>query len=183
MPKLPEILKRELLTESRLFAIEELHLRFSNGAERIYERLRKPPVSAVLLVPMLDPDTVLLVREYGAGTESYQLGCAKGAVGFDEDIWHAANRELMEEVGYGAHRFTELKRMTLSPSYMGHEIVACLAEGLYPQALSGDEPEPLEVVPMPLAALDEWVGREDLTEARSIAALYLARARLRGERT
>lgn len=179
MPKLPEILKKELVTTSRLFGIEELHLRFANGAERIYERLRKPPVQAVMIVPLLDAETVLLIREYGAGTENYQLGLPKGAVDFAEDMREAANRELMEEVGYGARRLTELKRMTLSPSYMGHEISVFLAEDLYPERREGDEPEPIEVVPMKLADLERWVMRDDFSEARSIAALFMVRERLR----
>ena len=36
----PEILKRELVAESRLFKVESVHLRFANGAERVYERMR-----------------------------------------------------------------------------------------------------------------------------------------------
>ena len=171
MAKLPKILKKELITRSRLFGIEELHLRFSNGAERVYERLRNPSIQAVLVIPVLDDDTVLLIREYGAGTESYELGLPKGALEPDETLEQGANRELMEEVGYGANDMTVLKRLTLSPSYMGHYLTVLLAENLYPCQLEGDEPEPIEVVPMRLAELDEWVWRDDLTEARSIAAL------------
>jgi len=50
-----------------------------------------------------------------------------------------------------------------------------LAENLYPSQLEGDEPEPLELVKWPMADLHELVGREDCTEGRAIAALYLAR--------
>jgi ADP-ribose diphosphatase len=71
--------------------------------------------------------------------------------------------------------------MTLSPGYMGHRLTVVLARDLYSSRLEGDEPEPIEVVPMPLASLEEWVWREDLTEARSIAALYLVRDILRAE--
>jgi len=175
MAKLPEILKKELIMKTRLFGVEELHLRFSNGVERVYERLRTPPVRAVLIVPMLDADTVLLIREYGAGTERYELGLPKGALDADETVEQGANRELMEEVGYGARDLTVLKDLTLSPSYMGHHITVVLAENLYPARLEGDEPEPIEVLPISLAVLDEWVWRADFSEARSLAALYMVR--------
>jgi ADP-ribose diphosphatase len=175
MAKLPQILKKELIARSRLFGVEELHLRFSNGVERVYERLRNPPVQAVLVIPVLDNDTILLIREYGAGTESYELGLPKGALEPDETLGQGANRELMEEAGYGARDITVLKRLTLSPSYMGHYLTVVLAENLYPARLEGDEPEPIEVVPMRLSEIDDWVWRDDFTEARSIAALYLAR--------
>src|SRR5690606_21124984 len=87
----------------------------------------------------------------------------------------AANRELMEEAGYGARQFTELKKLSLSPSYMGHLIHIVLAEDLYEKRLPGDEPEPIEVFEHPLEDIDSLIANEDFTEARSLAALYMAR--------
>ena len=123
----PEILDTRLVAKSRLFGIEEMHLRFSNGEERTYERLRTPPIAGVMCVPMLDRDTVVLIREYGAGVEDYQITLPKGAYEHGEDWRDAANRELKEEAGYGAGKLTLLKRMTLSPGYMGHHITVALA--------------------------------------------------------
>lgn len=179
MAKLPEILKKSLVAKSRFFAIEEMALRFSNGVERTYERLATPPIQAVMVVPLLDEDTVLLIREYGAGVHEYQLGLPKGALDAGETYEQGANRELKEEAGYGARQLRLLKEMTLSPSYMGSKLTVVLAEDLYPERLVGDEPEPIEVVPMKLAELEQWVWRDDLTEARSIAALYLVRDLIR----
>jgi ADP-ribose diphosphatase len=175
MEQKPEILDSKLVARSRLFGIEELHIRFSNGEERTYERLRTPPIAAVMCVPMLDDDTVVLIREYGAGLENYQLTLPKGAYEHGEDWRQAADRELKEEAGYGARQLTLLKNMTLSPGYMGHQIKAVLAEDLYPERLEGDEPEPLEVLTWKLSELDALVAREDMTEARVIAALYMVR--------
>lgn len=175
MPVLPQILKRRETAKTRLFRVEELLLRFGNGVERIYERLCHPPHGAVMIVPMLDDETVLLVREYGAGVEEYQLGLPKGACNAGEDRLAAANRELMEEVGYGAHQLEFIKSITLSPAYMSHDIDVVLARDLYKKQLPGDEPEAIEVVPWSLSNLDSLVFRSDFTEGRSIAALYIIR--------
>ncbi|MFZ5757378.1 MAG: ADP compounds hydrolase NudE [Pseudomonadota bacterium] len=175
----PEIRSRRIVARSRLFAVEELEMRFSNGVERTYERLLTPPIPAVLVVPLLDPETVLLIREYGAGVERYELSLPKGARDAGESVIETANRELMEECGYGARTLEPLTELTLSPGYMGHRIVVVLAEDLYPQRIEGDEPEPIEVVPWPLADIDALVAREDFSEARSLAALYLVRDRQR----
>lgn len=179
MAKLPEILKKTIITQSRFFAIESLHLRFSNGVERQYERLRPGRGGAVMVVALQDADTVLMIREYGAGVENYTLALPKGGLEPNETAEQGANRELQEETGFAARVFTPLKTLTLSPSYMSSQLVVMLAEDLYPSRLVGDEPEVIEVVPMPLSQLDEWVWREDITEARSIAALYMARELLR----
>jgi ADP-ribose diphosphatase len=50
-----------------------------------------------------------------------------------------------------------------------------LAENLYEETAEGDEPEPLEIVPKKLSDLDQLTYNEDLTEARSILALYMVR--------
>ena len=176
----PTILKTETLAQSRLFQIEALHLAFSNGTEVHYERLVSTnPYGAVLVVPMLDDDTVLLVREYAAGVHRYELSLPKGKVDAGEEILQAANRELMEEVGYAATELELLSKLTLAPGYLGHSTHIVLAHGLFPQRLDGDEPEELEVVPWQLSRLDELLAREDCTEARTIAALFMTRERLR----
>ena len=66
----PKILKQELVAESRLFKVESLHLRFTNGTERIYERMQGGHRGAVMLVPLLDDETLgITVR----GVERYRL--------------------------------------------------------------------------------------------------------------
>jgi len=58
---------------------------------------------------------------------------------------------------------------------MTHATHVVLARDLYPSCLPGDEPEELEVVRWPMAELAELVQRDDCTEGRTIAALYIAR--------
>ncbi|MCG5500137.1 ADP compounds hydrolase NudE [Ectothiorhodospira lacustris] len=179
MPEKPSILNRRTIARSRLFHVEEMELLFANGARRCFERLVGSGHGAVLIVPMLDPDTVLMIREYAAGTQCYELALPKGRVEPGEDLLDAANREIMEEVGYGAHTLTRLTAFTVAPGYLSHTTHIILAQDLYPERRPGDEPEDIEVVPWRLSELDRLISREDCTEARSIAALYLVRDRLK----
>lgn len=170
----PRILHTETIARTRLFEIEQRQLRFSNGVEVRYERVVGAARGAVLVIPMLDDRTVLLIREYAAGVHRYELGLPKGLVEAGEDILQAANREMMEEVGYGARRLQALRPLSLAPGYFDFTTHVVLARGLYPQRAEGDEPEAIEVVPWRLDQLDELLGRDDFTEARSIAALFMA---------
>ena len=76
-----------------------------------------------------------------------------------------------------AHQWKDsyIEQQNAHPPYFSHVTDIILAEDLYPQRLDGDEPEPIDVVPWSLSQLDELLLREDCTEARSIAALYMAR--------
>ncbi|WP_110667769.1 ADP compounds hydrolase NudE [Salinicola halophilus] len=178
----PSVLARRDVAESRLFAIEEIELRFANGAERTFERLKGKGHGAVMLVAMPDPDHVLLIREYAAGLDDYALTLPKGLVDPGEDIVTAANRELMEECGFGARRLEPLVELTLSPNTMDHRMQVMLASDLYPQRLTGDEPEPLIVETHAIDDIVGLLGRDDFHEARTIAALFIARETLRRER-
>jgi ADP-ribose diphosphatase len=175
MPTKPRILNSRTLAKTRLFQIEQIDLRFANGVETRFERLISPPQGAVLIVPMLDADTFLLVREYAAGIDRYELSLPKGRIEHGEETLCAANREIMEEVGYGANSLHHLTSFSLAPGYLGHFTHVVLARELYPQKTVGDEPEPLEVVPWRMSELHRLLEREDCTEARSIAALFMAR--------
>ena len=182
MRKKPEILKTSTLARTRLFQVEQLDLKFSNGVETRYERLIGTSEGAVLVVPMLDADTFLLIREYAAGVDRYEVAFPKGRIEPGESVLAAANRELMEEVGYGARDLLQLTSLSLAPGYLGHYTHIVLARGLYPEKLTGDEPEEIEVLPWSLGRMGELMARADFTEARSIAALFLAREYMVNER-
>ncbi|MFS8442212.1 ADP compounds hydrolase NudE [Xanthomonas campestris pv. raphani] len=172
--RLPTIHKITDLGEGP-FRRQQLDLEFSNGERRLYERQLSQGHGAVVVVPMLDAQTVLLVREYAAGVHRYELGLVKGRIDAGETPEHAADRELKEEAGYGARQVQVLRAMTLAPTYMSHQSWLVLARDLYPERLPGDEPEELDVIPWPLARLDELMLREDFSEGRSLAALFIAR--------
>lgn len=177
MPNKPDIIKTRTVAHSELFEIEQVDLKFSNGELRCFERISGKRPGAVLIIPILDANTLLLVREYCIGTEDYQLGFPKGLLEVGENPLEAANRELMEEVGYGARDLQALKQMNTAPGHLKGQMQVVLAQDLYPKKLPGDEPEEIEVVPWRLDNLSALMDRDDFTEARSIAALYFIKDR------
>nr|WP_086938391.1 ADP compounds hydrolase NudE [Thaumasiovibrio occultus] len=178
--KKPTILEKQVVAESQLFKIESLSLRFANGAERVYERMKPSGRHAVMIIPVTEQGDLLLVREYAAGTENYELGFAKGLIDPGESAEEAANRELKEEIGFGARSLLPLKEVILAPGYFSSRMTLFLARDLYPEQLEGDEPEPLQVVKWPLAQADELLTHADFAEARSIVGLMLAQKALAG---
>lgn len=138
--------------------------KFSSSERRRYRRLRSQGHGAVVVVPMQDEDTVLLVREYAAGMHRYELGLVKGRIDAGETPEQAADRELRKKPA-SARAASTCCVLTLAPTYMSHQSWLVVAEDLYPERLPGDEPEELEVVPWKLQDLDRLMLREDFRKA------------------
>lgn len=166
----PVIESTQLTTRSRLYEVESVHLRFSNGEERDYERLKTRVTKAVMVVPIHE-DQLVLIREYCVGVEEYLLGFPKGLIDPGETNLEAANRELMEEANLGARTLEFKTTLTMNPGYSNLLTDVIVARDLYPASLPGDEPEPLEVVYWPLNKIQELLARSDFNESRSVAAL------------
>ncbi len=175
MAEPPRILSRRELVRTRLFRVQGVELAFANGQQRQYEYLEGSHFRSVAVVPLFDDGQVMLVREYAAGRHDYELGLPKGRVEEGESYEAGANRELQEEIGFAAGRLDLVKMLSLSPAYMSHRTAIVLARELRPSRLPGDEPEPIETLRWPLDQLEALLERDDFSEARSIAALYMVR--------
>lgn len=178
--KLPQITASRQMAKSQLFTIDQIDLTFSNGEQRQFERMEGNGRGGVMIVPMLDKETMLLVREYCAGTHSYELGFPKGLIDPGEQAEQAANRELKEEIGFGSHHLTLLQKVITAPTFFSAKMDIFIAEELYPEQLVGDEPEPLEIVQWKISDYKELLAAPDFNEARSVAALMLVVDKLRG---
>ncbi|MBD8145705.1 ADP compounds hydrolase NudE [Pantoea agglomerans] len=174
IPKKPDILNITAVARSRLFTIESVDLTFSNGAHRVYERMKPSEREAVMIVPIID-DHLILIQEYAVGLETYELGFPKGLIDSGETVNEAAVRELKEEVGFGADELTMLGKLTMAPSYFSSKMNIVVAEGLYAEKLEGDEPEPLIVHRWPLSDMMSLLDEPDFREARNVSALFMAR--------
>jgi len=171
--KVPTILAENIAAQSRIFTVQSQELEFSNGTQVSYERLLGSTDGAVLIIPLMDDDHILLIREYGAGVGRYELGFPKGKVDPGETWREASIRESQEEVGHLPNEVRLLDSVSLAAGYMSHVTHIVLATGLSPQQAEGDEPEPLEVVKWPLANWHDLLAHPDFSEGRAYAALML----------
>ncbi len=172
--KVPTILSLETCAQSRLFTIERVQLRFSNGIEREYERMKNHGHGAVMVVPYLNDETLLLIEEYACGTHRYELGFPKGLIDKGETPEQAANRELKEEIGYGAKKLTALKSLAMAPTYFASNMHIFIAQDLYQERLEGDEPEELTVVEWAASDVSGLLANNRFTDGRCVASLLMA---------
>lgn len=179
-PTLPQILDVKTVAKTRIFEVQSVDLRFSNGEERIYERLTPQRRSSVMIIPIYQ-DNLVLVKEYAVGSERYELTFPKGSVDVGELPQESANRELQEEIGFGAKSLTLLRSLYSSPSHMYGLMHVFVAQDLYPSWLEGDEPEPLQLVYYPLNQIDTLLQDPTFAESRNLAGLFLLREYLHAQ--
>jgi len=150
------------------FTLEEVEL---PSGERIeLEMLSHPGAAAV--VPFLDEDRILLLRQYryAVGGTIWEIPAGKLDPG--EDPESCAARELEEETGYRAGRIEKTGVILTSPGFTDERIHLFCAydlKGGRPQHEIGEQIE-LHEIPFNEALI--MIERGDLTDAKSIVALY-----------
>lgn len=174
--QLPLVENRREHQASRIFRIESMDLTFSNGQKATYERIMGGR-GAVMAVPF-DGSNFYMTVEYCGGVMDYQLGLVKGKIDKGETPEQAVVRELSEEIGFSSSKITLLKNeMTVAPGMLSLKMYPFLCEDLFACKVdSGDEPEPIDLVKLPINEVKELVFDPSsvLTEGRTIAALALA---------
>jgi ADP-ribose pyrophosphatase len=147
-----------------------------DGQEAVREYLTHP--GAVAIVALLDDGRVLLERQYRYPIAKACIEIPAGKLDPNENPLLCAQRELAEETGYTATKWSYIRRIHPVISYSTEFIDIYLAEGLVPGASHLDEEEFLDVFAAPLEQLIAWVEEGEITDVKTtISAYWLDRYR------
>ncbi len=161
----------EVLLKARRFNVERRQVDIPGHGTVDRELVVHP--GAVLILPLLDDATVVMIHNYrfSAGTELLELPA--GTLEPPEPPIACAARELEEETGYVAAQIEPLCRFYTSPGFTNELMECFVATGLRQTAQATEPGEQIRVEPMPLtAALNACVdGR--IIDGKTIAALQV----------
>lgn len=147
-----------------------------NGENAIREYLTHP--GAVAVVAILDDGRVLLERQYRYPIAKACIEIPAGKLENGEDHLLCAKRELEEETGYKAKKWSYIRRIHPVISYSTELIDIYLAEDLIPGKSHLDDEEFLDVFAAPLEQLIGWVEDGEITDVKTtISAYWLDRYR------
>ena len=147
-----------------------------NGDEAVREYLTHP--GAVAIVAILDDGRVLMERQYRYPIAKACLEIPAGKLDPSEDHLVCAKRELEEETGYTAKKWSYIRRIHPVISYSTEFIDIYLAEGLVPGKSHLDEEEFLDVFAASIDQLLAWVEEGEITDVKTtISAYWLDRYR------
>jgi ADP-ribose diphosphatase len=137
----------------------------------------------VALVPILD-DQILLVRQFRIAVDDYLLEIPAGKREGREPPDHRAVLELQEETGYRAGKLQLLASYYSSAGFTNERMFIYLATGLVADRRAPDPGEQIEVVPVPLAGVQEMISDGRIIDAKTIIGIRELLARpdlLQGE--
>lgn len=129
---------------------------------------------ALGIVPIDAEGNTWLVGQYRYPLNEYSWEIPMGGGLLELDVLESAQRELKEETGLTAARWTRIARLHTSNSVTDEEGFVYLAEGLSQGALEPEETEDLRLWKLPLAEAIQMVMDDRITDGISVAGLLKA---------
>ena len=149
--------------------------RYADGTEVTRDKVWHPGAVGIIA---LDDEHVWLTRqprEVIAASASLEIPAGKLDVPGEPPL-ETAKRELAEEIGKHAEQWEELLAFYTSTGFSDERVWLYLATGLSDSpAVEVDEDERIEIVPWPLASLDEAIAACE--DSKSLIALLWLAAR------
>ncbi len=127
---------------------------------------------AVAIVPIDNVGNTWLVGQARYTLDAWSWEIPMGGAPLDQPALDAARRELKEETGLLAERWTELLRVHTSNSITDESGIAWVAEELTEGEPDFDETEALQIRKLPLREAVGMARRGEITDAVSLAALF-----------
>jgi ADP-ribose pyrophosphatase len=170
-----KILQNKLHYQGRKFSFNVDRIELPNGVTGEWECIHHP--GGAMAVPITNDGKLVLVKQYRFPTQGRILEFPAGTLEVGEDPATTIAREIEEETGYRASKWTNLGEFFLAPGYCDEIIYAYLAQDLEQLAVqpAGDEDEDITVVLMTPAEFEAAIERGDSIDAKSIAGYFLAR--------
>ncbi|MBB6142407.1 ADP-ribose pyrophosphatase [Silvibacterium bohemicum] len=166
----------EVAYKGPLFSVikEEVH---EPGTEPVNRDVIRHNGSVVILAvddskSKKDP-FIVIERQYRHAAGQYLYEVPAGKVDGDEERLAAAKRELIEETGFRAKKWTKLTRYFASPGFLGEWMQVYLAEGLTPGEAQPEPDEKLEIYLVRLSEVLRLIDAGEIRDGKTLVSVML----------
>jgi ADP-ribose pyrophosphatase len=160
----------------RIIDVSTERLRYGNGREYDLDFVRHPGAAAVVAID--GGGRVCVVRQYRHGVTDFLWEIPAGKLDAGEPPEVCAVRELAEETGVKARRWTSMGQFLPAPGIFSEVIHLYLARDLVIGTAAPDADEELEIRWMPIADAAEKVLRGEWNDGKTALALWRAQFHL-----
>jgi len=172
----PKVVASVPVHDGRVIHVSTERLRYANGREYDIDYVRHPGAAAVVAID--GANRVCFVRQYRHGIQDFLWEIPAGKLDAGEPPEVCAVRELQEETGVAARRWTPLGVYIPAPSIFTELIHLYLARDLNLGAASPDADEELELKWLPLDQAIGHVLRGEWNDGKTAMALLRAQFQL-----
>lgn len=169
----------ETVFQGKLMHAKRDLVRLANGHETTREYLVHP--GAVLIVPLLDDGRLVFERQFRYPLGRSFIELPAGKIDPNEYPLQTGQRELLEETGYTARQWRHLTTLHPCIGYSDERILIYLATGLRAGNHNRDHDESLEVFTMTLSDAMDAMRRGEITDGKTMIALFWAEKHLNGD--
>ena len=153
--------------------VEEYQVINPRGGNGIYGKV-KFKNKAIGIIPVDDAGNTWLVGQYRFTLDEYSWEIPMGGGSIGVPILESAKRELKEETGFTASKWTEIMRIHTSNSVTDEEGFIFLAEELTAGETDFDDTEDLEIMKLPFKEAYQMVLEGKITDSLSVAGILKA---------
>jgi ADP-ribose diphosphatase len=180
--KKAEILSSKTVFQGPAFSVSSDRVREPGGIIARRDVVRHSGSAVILAVDDSGPEPrILLERQYRYAANDYLWELPAGRVDPGEKALAGAKRELLEETGYRASRWTQALFFYPSPGFLDETMTVYLARGLTAGDAQPEEDESIECQLTPLSHALAMVRSGQIRDGKTIASVLWLAERLRGE--
>jgi len=175
-----KLVEKQLIYDGKKVRVELHHLENEEGKRHRREVVVHP--GAVVVLPFLDADTILLIRNRRYAVGQILVELPAGTLDKGEDPMNCAGRELLEETGYLATRLQPLTNFFSSPGILTERMYAFAAYDLEKRSPALEEGEEIEVMPKKFDEAIDMIRLGQIPDAKSIVTLLAYERFFRGRK-
>jgi ADP-ribose pyrophosphatase len=165
------LIEKQVIYSGKKVRLEVHTLESDEGKRSAREIVIHP--GAVVILPFLEPDRILLIRNRRYSVGQILVELPAGTLEKGEQPMNCAGRELVEETGYLAKRLQPLGNFFSSPGILSEKLYAFAAYDLQKTHSALDEGEEIEVQPASLDEAIEMIRSGEIHDGKTIATLLM----------
>jgi ADP-ribose pyrophosphatase len=116
---------------------------------------------------------IVIERQYRHAAGQYLYEVPAGKVDGDEERLAAAKRELIEETGFRAKKWTKLTRYFASPGFLGEWMQVYLAQGLTPGEAQPEPDERIQIYLVPLSEVLRLIDTGEIRDGKTVISVMV----------